>query len=318
MTKDNDLDVSLLANGDTWSISGPTFLRLFLFLSAVAIVATFVLRYRYLHAEPDEELLSKTPPTAMQLAFLRDASGPTLVAMTTLHRLGIIDSRGFTLRMPTAADQLDDVTRRALSAVQAYRADPRPSQHPLNGLNSSIGDEVRARRWMYTEADIWRARLNFLWPLAAVATLGAIRIFAGISNGKPVSLLLLCLALLLIPLFFAISMPRLTPAGQRVLAHHQQLYSYLQPQNRPSLRTYGPEAVTFSAALFGAGTLMFYDPTFATADILSAGEAARAAARSGQYTSNNSGGCGSSSSCSSSSGSSSCGGGGCGGGGCGG
>ncbi|MBS4101110.1 hypothetical protein [Tsukamurella paurometabola] len=113
---------------------------------------------------------------------------------------------------------------------------------------------------------------------------------------------------------------RLTPAGRRELEAARQRNAYLHPRLDPSMRTYGPTAAAYGAALFGVGSLMLFDPVLAAAPA----SAQAAAMTPGYAIGGGTGGSGgsscsssfsscSSSSCGSSSSSSSCGGGGCGG-----
>ena len=292
--------MTLAAPGDTWGISGPTFLGLYLALAVAAIVATAIVRSLLArgHTGPGQRL------TPEQVAFLNGGMQlTTYTALGGLRRAGAIGANPDRTLLPTGplpagSTPLDTAVYNAAGKRLRTRdltGDPWVSSAlddiraglERGGLLLSRGQRVRS----------WLAALLLL----PVVLLGGARISAGMANDRPVNVLTILVIVTIVWMLFSLARAKTrTKAGTSALASMRMENQHLSPGQSPSYATYGAGAAAMGIALFGASTLYMVDPAFAA-------EAEINRAVSGSP--------GSSSNGSSCSGGSSCGGGGGGGGG---
>jgi len=147
---------------------------------------------------------------------------------------------------------------------------------------------VEAQRRVYN-------RLRHI-ALAAILGLGLVKIFVGVSRGRPVGFLILLLAVFGFACLAMLRTPLQTPAGRQYLAWLQQSHRGLVQMIGQGRRT-GQGELALAAGIYGLKILPAFAPLLV--------------ALTPQTSSDSGSGCSSSSS-------SGCGGGGCGGGGCGG
>jgi uncharacterized protein (TIGR04222 family) len=300
----------MIPSGDTWGISGPVFLVVYVLLAVV--VALHVRRRRRAVADvPTTRPVDRLAEHPYDVAHLNGGADLALcAALSAMHRSGTITTAGRGLvvagqRPEPRAHELERAVHHAAGAPVARRHLARAGgvasalhriESRLVGAGLLLDGERRCeiRRtagWMF-----------------ALASLGVARIVAGIAGGRPVGVLVvLVLLTLLIGVGQSRSAPRRTRAGDEALRRLADDHHALSPAMRPDWTVYGPTGAALSVGVFGVGALWAADPAFA-------GELAlqRATAASGSGSTGDTGG----SSCSS--GSSCGGGGGCGGGGCGG
>lgn len=298
------------APGDTWGMPSRDFLAMYLILCVLSVAAALVVRNRTGGPGPRIKVLSP-----VELGMLVSDGNAVLAAIAQLRVAGVIDDAGRTVRPVTRDDraQLDWFVRSVADRLE------KRSTSLIRDLETAL----RQLRSGLVRDGLLRARPRSPGAtllLLPVIALGVARFIAGAANGRPTGFL--ALALIVMVVLFAILTlrpRRLTAAGRRELETARQRNAYLHPRLNPAMRTYGPTAAAYGAALFGVGSLMLFDPVLATAPA-----AAQAAAMTPAYSiGGGSGGSScssssgfsscSSSSCGSSSSSSSCGGGGCGG-----
>lgn len=209
------------AQGDTWGISGPDFVRLFAILLAVTALAAWILRWRT-DRRRDPAVRSAADLTPTELAYV--ANGPDLVAVTVLWSLwrsgaiavdnALIEaleaeapsgldaealmspqfataSAATTVSIgPWPRDACDDIEAEVLGSVRAAGV-VRPA-----ALSRSLreGDAMRSLEASLEQRGLLRSstvrrRMQVAVVLAflPLLLLGAVRVLVGGSRGKPVS-----------------------------------------------------------------------------------------------------------------------------------
>ncbi len=297
----------LAAPGDTWGIPGPVFLRLYLLTAVLLLVGGLVHRVRLLGG-PSTGTGSLDP---QQVAYLN--GGAPLAVLTSLGGLRGSRAIGVSLGgrlttggpLPAGTTPLDRAVHVAAGRRLRTRElrDDQWVQQALDQLRTGLEQRGLA---LTTEQ---RAALRVV-PLLLTALLGVgvLRLFAGLSNDRPVGWLVLALFPLLIATILFYRRPWRTRAANRALRELRREHTYLAPRSAPAYTTYGATSAAMGVALFGAATLWAMDPGFAQQ-----AEIQRAALNSGGTSGGCAGGGGGDSG-----GGGGCGGGGCGGGGCGG
>jgi uncharacterized protein (TIGR04222 family) len=300
--------VTLGAAGDTWGISGPDFLRVYLLSLAAFVVVAILFRFSTRLGRS----AAQGQPSAAELAYLADGPRQAIYASLAALRTGDAiraDGRRISQSgpMPAGLDRLDHAIYDAAGVngigVRELARDP--------GVRAALAELATAtaqRGWGLDPSARFRGRLGGLL-LLALAGFGVVRVAAGMANNRPVSyLVLLVIGTALLAVWFLL-VPRMSPAGRAALKEARSRNYHLSPRQSPAWSTYGPTGVAMGVALFGSATLWSADPAFASAAGLQRYTSGAGYAGSSGYTG---------SSCGGSSGGSSCGGGGGGGGGCGG
>ena len=300
----------MIPPGDTWGISGPVFLLVYVLLAVV--VAAHVRRRRRAVADvPTTRSVDRLAEHPYDVAHLNGGADLALcAALSAMHRSGTITTAGRGLVV--AAQRPEPRAHELERAVHHAAGGPLARRHlaQAGGVASAL-HRIESRlvgAGLLLDAERrCEIRRTAGWTFA-LASLGVARIIAGIAGGRPVGVLVvLVLLTLLIGVGQSRSAPRRTRAGDEALRRLADDHHALSPATRPDWAVYGPTGAALSVGVFGVGALWAADPAFA-------GELAlqRATAASGSGSGGDTGG----SSCSS--GSSCGGGGGCGGGGCGG
>jgi uncharacterized protein (TIGR04222 family) len=309
------------APGDTWGISGPSFLGIFALAYAVVLALSLVFRHAAVRGRPAQRELHP-----YEAALLVGGRGRAIAAsLAALYSAKVITAAGAgqfqVISEPRMTlTPLDDAIVRAIGQGMNTNVRTLPL-HP--GVRRALGDlegGLIGAGLSTGPGERARARLAAL-PLALLCAVGGVRIWAGIQNGKPVSFIVLAVIIVgLTWLGMVITTPDITGAGRRALAAARIRNRVLRPSMSPSWATYGPTGAALGVALFGGAALYSLDPAFAQASEMrrglgvSSGTSGTSWSSSSSSSSCNSSSCGSSaSSCSSSSCGSSCGGGGCGG-----
>ncbi|MER7331541.1 MULTISPECIES: TIGR04222 domain-containing membrane protein [unclassified Micromonospora] len=290
----------LAAPGDTWGISGPVFLRVYLLAAVVVVVGAVVHRVRVL-AGPAAGDVGQLGP--QQIAYLNGgeqlAIWAALGGLRGSGEIGVRPDRRLTTNGPlpagtTPLDQAIHLAARRHATTRELRRDDwvrRALDQLRAGLEQRGLALTQARR---------TALRQWAFLLILLLAVGIFRIFAGLSNDRPVGWLVLSQIPLIVAAVLLHRVPWRTRAATRALRGLRQQHTYLAPASAPAYATYGAAGAAMGVALFGTASLWAMDPSFAEQ-----AEIQRQAASGG-------GGGGSSSGCG---GGSSCGGGGGGGGG---
>ena len=295
----------MVPTGDTWGISGPQFLLVYVVL-AVAVTVAVVRMRRALAGVPADRPTGRLDDRPYDVAYLN--GGPELAlcaALSAMHRSETIATAGkgtvvAAARPDARADELEravhhaavvPVPRRHLAAAGAVASALHRIESRLVGAGLLLAPERRTR-----------IRATAGWTLA-LAAVGVARVVAGTENGHPVGfLVLLVLAVVALGVVQGLSAPRRSGAGDAALKQLVDDHHTLSPAMNPDWRVYGPTGAALAVGVFGLGALWAADPAFAGE--LAVQRAAVAGSGAGTYGDSGSSSCG--------------GGGGCGGGGCGG
>lgn len=274
----------MIPSGDTWGIGGPTFLLAYLVL-AVAVTAAVVRARRALADVPATRPLDRIETRPYDVAHLHAGADLALcAALAAMHRRGTITvpRRGTVVAAARPEPRTDELER----AVHHVAATPVPrTQLARAGAVASALHRVEAR---LVDAGLLlaperrraiRALSGWTFALAAV---GAVRIVAGIGNGRPVGFLVVAvLGVVAIGLAQAVSVPRRTRSGDAVLRRLADELHVLAPSMRPDWQVYGPAGAALSVGVFGVGALWAADPALAGELAL---QRATATAGGGSYT----------------------------------
>ena len=306
--------MALAAAGDTWGISGPTFIVIYLVIAVVTWVVTTRIRRRLVDPLAGRPVvdLSGHPH---DVAFLNGGNDLAVTsALSALYLRGAIaPQRGSVVatgRLDHGADELERAVHAA--AAGSVARSRLPSQEPVAAALTAVRLRLTAAGLLISPEQTGRIRRTGLWMLG-VAGLGVLRMLAGVAEGKSVGFLLFAIiAVVFVALVQLGRSPRRTRLGDRALKELADRHHALAPAQRPDWRAYGPAAAALGIGIFGVSALWASDPAFADELALQ-----KATATGGADGSSCGSSCGSSSS-GDGGGGSSCGGGGCGGGGCGG
>ncbi|MBM0280023.1 TIGR04222 domain-containing membrane protein [Micromonospora tarensis] len=252
------------ASGDTWGISGPTFIRYYL-VAAVVLVA-IVVYHRVRLAAGSVSALTADPLGPQQVAYLN--GGPRLAVHAALGGLrgsgaiGVRPDRRLTTigAAPTGLTPLDQAIHWA--AHQHSRVGDLPRDERVRTALDQIRNGLEQRGLLTN--DTQRARARF-WTtlLIALLGLGVLRLVSGLFNGHPVGYLLLTLVALLIVTLVLRRAPVLTRAGRAALRDVRRAHTHLAPAAAPAYATYGAAGAAMGVALYGTASLWVLDPGFA-------------------------------------------------------
>ena len=301
----------MIPSGDTWGISGPVFLLVYVLL-AVMVAVTVRRTRRALTDVPATRPVDRLAERPYDVAYLNGGADLALcAALSAMHRSGTIATAGHgtvvaAARPEPRTDELERAVHHAAVVAVPRRelGDAGAVASALHRIESRLVDAgllLSAERRASMRATAW-------W-IFALAALGVVRIIDGIANGRAVGFLaLLVLAVLVIGVVARVRVPRRTRAGDAALRRLVDDHHALSPATGPDWEVYGPSGAALAVGVFGVGALWAADPAFAGE--LALQRVAAGSAVGGSSGGGDSGGHSSGSSCG--------GGGGCGGGGCGG
>jgi uncharacterized protein (TIGR04222 family) len=291
---------------DTWGISGPRFLLIYVALLAVTVAGVALARRRALAAPGGTAAPARLD--RYEAAYLN--GGCELVgttAVSVLLRAGHLVSPTRRRRQRLVAGTAPAAGAHPVEWATYQLVTGRPD-HPRRALGAELCQtsamaavRERLRRAGLAPTDEQRARYRAtgLWFLPLLA-LGAARLAAGTANGRPVGFLVVLLVVtLVLAVVLCLRVPNATELGRRTV---QRLRA---EAGRPAAGA-SPAELAMATALFGAGVLWAADTATAVALRIPREHAAYLGGSWGGDVGGGSGGgsCG--------------GGGGCGGGGCGG
>jgi uncharacterized protein (TIGR04222 family) len=295
------------ATGDTWGISGPAFLVLYLIVIVAVAVAATVHRRLLFRGSTGIDVDRLGP---QQIAYLN--GGARLAVYTSLGGLRAAGALGTgpgrTLvqsgPLPSGVTPLDAAVHHA-AGRQIPAREVGGDQWVAQAVEQ-LRDGLEAAGLTVTRG---QRRAALMWSVAgaAVLLLGFARLVDGLQNDRPVGFLLgliILAAIVTVWMLVRASATR-TRAASTGLQRMRHTNAHLAPAQRPSYATYGATGAAMGVALYGAGALYVMDPAFA----------AEAEIRQAASSSFSSGGSGCSGGSSGSSDGGGGGGGGCGGGG---
>lgn len=256
----------LVAAGDTWGISGPQFLAVYVPLVLVAVVVGFWLRSRVRGADPETDAVAAPGAelTSPELGMLYGDQNAVLAAMARLRGVEAIDSAAAPVRPLTAQERggLDPFT------VSVYDRLAAGHGKTVGAIVGGSLDALRARMvdlGYFPGPDMRHGLRDAGMPILVTGALGVVRIIAGASHGNPVGLLVVLVIAQAFGYWLVVRKPRLTALGVRARDAVSERNRHLRPTNSPSYATYGAESAAVAAAVFGIGALVALDPGLAQA-----------------------------------------------------
>ncbi|GAB2523219.1 TIGR04222 domain-containing membrane protein [Nocardia heshunensis] len=265
--------VAAPAAADTWGISGPDFLGIYLAILLVAAAGGFAWRTYVLRwgnaARPSAESL-----WPLEIAMLADDRRPVLAGLAQLRAGELISSVGVPLREPDQAEQwsLDPISR----ALHTRLGEDPQGQTPallvaVRPETDALRGDLEARGYLMDDSQKSALLVGAL-PLLAVIVLGVVRVIAGLLAHHPVAWLE-GLVVVAGVLTWAIGREvRLTHRGRVAFAAARKANRHLRPANSPAFSAYGPESAALAVALYGGVLLVSLDPALArAAELLTGG-----------------------------------------------
>jgi uncharacterized protein (TIGR04222 family) len=245
---------------DTWGISGPQFLLLYVALFAVTVPVVVLARRRALAGPPRAAVPARLDP--YEAAFLNGGSGlVATTAVTSLLRDGVLTStsrRGRRVRLGVGAAPPAEAHPVEWATYQLVAAQP---DRTLAEVRAALGREpavaaVRERLRLGGLAPTPEQRARYraagLW-FAPLVVLGVARAAAGSANGRPVGFLVALLAVTVaVAVVAALRVPDATELGRRTLGR-------LRAETRRPPVGASPAELGMATALFGAGVLWAAD-----------------------------------------------------------
>ncbi|WP_051021320.1 TIGR04222 domain-containing membrane protein [Nocardia araoensis] len=256
----------LVAAGDTWGISGPQFLSVYIPLVLIAVLVGIWLRSRATRADPETD--SVTAPgaelTSPELGMLYGDQNAVLAAMARLRGLDAIDSAAAPVRTltPQELGRLDPFT------VSVYDRLAAGQRKTVGAIAGGSLDALRTRMvdlGYFPGPEMRHGLRDAGIPILVTGALGLVRIIAGASHGNPVGVLVVLVLAQAVAYWLVVRKPRLTALGVRARDAASERNRHLRPSNSPSYATYGAESAALAAAVFGIGALVALDPGLAQA-----------------------------------------------------
>ncbi|NMH99840.1 TIGR04222 domain-containing membrane protein [Pseudonocardia acidicola] len=275
---------SLAAAGDTWGISGTTFLSAYIVIATAVWVAASRARRALADRRPDR-LVADLSSRPHDVAHLN--GGPDLAvysALSSMHVSGTIVTagRGNVLACGRPEAGTDELER----AIHLTAVVPVP-RHRLR-FHRVVGTALAAVERRLTDAGLLlndgeRRSIQRvgLWMLA-VAGLGLVRLLAGVAAARPVGFLVVALfAVTAVAAVQLIHAPRRSRFGDRTLARLRDEHHSLSPAMKPDWAANGATGAALGVGVFGMSALWASDPAFA--DELAAQKVAAASEVGGGY-----------------------------------
>jgi len=210
--------MTIAAAGDTWGISDPTFLVVYVVLAVAVCLACIQARRAIADPRPRPVLDLTAHP--YDVAYL--TGGPDLAVYSALSSLHLgaaiaVEGRGSVRAgRKVGTDALERAIHfAAMGAVPCHRIQ---SQHPVTTALDTISNRlVDAGLLLSTEQR--RAYRAIGWWMLAVAGLGLVRLLAGIAEARPVGYLSVTLGVVTVIGIVALTRaPRRSRSGEAELA----------------------------------------------------------------------------------------------------
>ena len=245
---------------DTWGISGPQFLLLYVALFAVTVPVVVLARRRALAGPPGAAVPARLD--RYEVAYLN--GGCELVATTAvtgLLRDGVLTStsrRGRRVRLGVRAAPPAGAHPVEWATYQLVAARPDHPRWALGGelcrapAMAAVRERLRQGGLAPTPEQRARYRATGLWFVPLLA-LGTARVAAGSANGRPVGFLVVALLVTVVTAtVLSVRVPAATALGRRTLA-------MLRAETRRPPAGASPAELGMATALFGAGVLWAAD-----------------------------------------------------------
>ncbi|WP_051342876.1 TIGR04222 domain-containing membrane protein [Pseudonocardia spinosispora] len=259
--------LTLAAPGDTWGISGPTFLGLYWIVTAATVVVILSLTRAIRLRPPEDGSRTRLDDEPYLAAYLH--GGPDLAltaALATLRAEGLVRCRD--TRCEVIGTPPDRVRPDLETAVLGSLTMPRPRSTVARRSAVVIAlrhlrNQLIQRKLLMSDAQ-HADHQSCTALLLVVLVLGVVRLVAGMMSRHPVLYLgLSLLATLAIGLLLVRRRPKRTLHGDRELARLTVEHEHLAPHHRPDWTASGAGSAAMAVALFGEDALHAADPEFA-------------------------------------------------------
>jgi uncharacterized protein (TIGR04222 family) len=250
--------------GDTWGISGPDFLNVYLGALVVFLLVATIIRLSATRTGTREAGRLPSAAEAATLLGGRDRAVHASLAALRTSKSIYEDKKGFIAAADTPAAGASRLDQAILDAVRRH-VPVRRLRTDANVESAAAEVEESAIRagWLLESAERVRARLGALL-LVGLFVLGVVRIVAGLNNDRPVGFLIALTVLAgIAAVVFFVSVPRMTRSGRAALAELRTRNRHLDPRQTPAWATYGATGAAMGVALYGAAALWAADPAFA-------------------------------------------------------
>jgi uncharacterized protein (TIGR04222 family) len=300
------------APGDTWGISGPDFLAVYLGAAVVFLIVALVFRLSVTRSGPDHMVRQ---PSRGEIAYLTGGASQamysSLAGLRAVGAVGLVE-KGTLSRTGPAPDGMTRLDEAVYDAAgRGVRVADLMADVRVRSALDELALIVERAGWLVDDAARTRARIG-AFLLLALAVFGIVRTVAGLANGRPVGIIIVATIVIAVVGLILLRVPRLTSAARNALNQTVQANRHLAPSQSPSWATYGLSGAALGVALYGTSAMWVADPAFAQdAGIIK--QSTNPATYAGSTGGDGGGGGGSDGG-----GGGGCGGGGCGGGGCGG
>jgi len=257
--------MNLAAQGDTWGIPGPAFLVLYV-AALVAVLILSAIHRRILFAGDRSVPVDRLGP--QQIAYLN--GGDQLAVYAALGGLrgagAIAGGPGKTLYqsgpMPAGVTPLDNAIYNA--AGRRIRARDLSSDQWVGAAVRQLREGLETQGLAVPPTRLRAVRLGWGSAGAAVVLIGVGRLVDGIQNDKPVTFLMIAIALAItVTCLLLTRKRRATHAADHGLRALRKQHEYLAPHQSPSYATYGATGAAMGVALYGTAALYTMDPAFA-------------------------------------------------------
>lgn len=237
----------------------------------VATVLAVVLRRRRGHVGADLGLAADPSSLdAVSLAYL--AGGPAravTAALSQLRAAGFVDVAGRPTPRPVGGlDPFDAVVLGACARHRSHTVEALLRDCEVRAATRALADDLERRGLLDTRAARWALRAPQLVLVVGigagvVATHGS---WTSAAAGTPVFSLLPLVVVVVVAAAIVRRIPiAATARTRRLLARARTDQAHLDPRMSPSFVTYGPRAAGLAVAVFGAGSVLGLDPSFAAA-----------------------------------------------------
>jgi uncharacterized protein (TIGR04222 family) len=254
--------------GDTWGISGPTFLLAYGVLTVAVAVAAVRARRALadVSAEVPATRLNERP---YDVAFLNGGGELAVTAaLSAMYRAGTISTAGRGVvvaaeRPESRADELERAIHHAAATGPVWRR-ALPAVGGVAFALHGVEQRLIAAGLLLTAERRRRIRLVGGWVLA-VAAFGVVRVMAGFANNRPASFLIIGVVLVTaVGVALVGTAPRRSRAGDALLKRLAADHHVLSPSAEPDWAVHGPAGAALAVGVFGVSALWAADPAFAT------------------------------------------------------
>lgn len=253
--------------GDTWGISGSTFLFVYAVIALVTLGAVLRARHGLRTGRPVQaNELDRRPEEVAYLNGGRELA--VYAALSAMHVDGSITTADKASGMVRAGGPVPAHGSRLQRAIHAAttRLTLRRGLARAAGVSRELdemGDRLVRSGLLLSDQARARHRAGAFWMLGVLA-LGFVRTMAGTANGAPVGYLLLSMLLVgVVFLVLVLRTPVRTVPGDEALAEQRERHAALSPSMRPDWVAVGAGGAALSVGVFGVGALVAAEPVFA-------------------------------------------------------